>query len=136
MIVWSSRKVMSFHSVLLWRRPREACLPFSVPVPCTTTFCTQRAVICFQTDWRLSAIMEEMYEFLIIHTVPGPARPVQKRSFLCWETGQVSVLPSFPYVSGEASPACEWGCNETCSRANRSFCPSIPALHHTTQSLR
>lgn len=140
--VKSSRKVMPLHSVLLWRRPRETCLPFSVPVPCTITFFFQTGT--FQ-------LMKEICEFPITHTecVFGnmlhrsiPARQPSLQ-LLCTHSqssteevicvvgnraGLSTPMSGFPYVSGEASPACEWDCNGTYSRANRSFCPSITAL--------
>lgn len=95
--------------------------------------------------------MEENCEFSIMHTVCVFGNMLHKRiparqpslwllcrysqssteEVVCVVGNRASLsapMSGFPYVSGEASPASECDCNETYSRANRSFCPSIPVL--------
>lgn len=134
---------MPFHSVLLWRRRREACIPFLYLLPALQPSSFKQTGT-FQ-------LMEEICEFYIIdmECVFGnmlhrriPARQASLQ-LLCRHSqssteevicvtgnraGLSASMSGFPYVSGEASPACEWDCSETYSRANRSFCPSITAL--------
>lgn len=95
--------------------------------------------------------MEEICEFSTVHTVCVFGNMLHKgiptrqpslqllcrysqtstEEVICVVGNKASLsapMSSFPYVSGEASPACEWDCSETYSGANRSFCPSFPAL--------